>query len=80
MLLSRQEWVIAQHVAACKPLKQIAADMHLTDGTVKVYLSRIYLKMRAAQPDCWDKNMYATLGQWTRCHQCTAFRDDGGGI
>ncbi len=42
--LTRRESQITQGISEAKRNKQIAYDLHITEGTVKVYVSNIFVK------------------------------------
>jgi DNA-binding NarL/FixJ family response regulator len=43
--LSRREIEVAQHVFACEKMSTTAQRLHLSLGTVKTYMQRIYAKL-----------------------------------
>ncbi len=43
--LTAREWQIVQCVSEAKPNKEIAHQLHLHEGTVKVYVSDIFAKV-----------------------------------
>ena len=76
--LTKQEMRIRQFVCDGVGNKEIARQMHLTDGTVKVYISRIFIKtgvtsrtelavrslqMELAAARCEIRNLKAELDQ-----------------
>ena len=75
-----REFAVAEMVGEGCPLKEIAARLKLSEGTVKVYLSKIYAKMQAQHPEIRQSDRRLLLAQWMRCYKCGAFRDPGGGI
>lgn len=75
-----REWSIALRVAEGMLYKQIAGDLGLSEGTVKVYLHNITKNMNAAHPELRNRSTHIILAEWVRCYECREFRDHGCGI
>jgi DNA-binding CsgD family transcriptional regulator len=71
--LSRREWQLVNLIAEGHLHKQIGALSGLADSTVKLYLGRLYDKMRRIHPEVADMNLSVVLAQWVALDRCGAY-------
>jgi DNA-binding NarL/FixJ family response regulator len=77
---SNREWQIAKLLGEHRANKDIAEILHLSEGTVKMYMYNLFTKVKEAKPELRDKSIRSVLGSWARCYECGRFRDHGADI
>ena len=68
--LSPREWRIADLLAASQTNKQIAANLGISTGTLKVYLRVMFRRVEEGHPELRSNDIRFLIAGWMRCHQC----------
>ena len=59
-----RDWQIAELAAIGHPQKVISGSLGISQATIKVYLSRLYYRMRTVHPELAGLNMNIALARW----------------
>lgn len=70
---SRREWQMANLIAEGHLHTNISGMIGIADGTMKIYMSRLYDRMRRVHPEVANLNLSIVLAQWVAFHRCGVY-------